>query len=66
MPIAPGLLTCVKTLAVQQQESKAGLQWIFPFVSTHKKKQNAGFTKIVKPIESKVSFTNWTKKNFAL
>jgi hypothetical protein len=59
MPIAPGLLTCVKTLAVQQQEeSKAGLQWIFPFVSKQNKqnKQNAGFTKNVKPVESKVGF----------
>jgi hypothetical protein len=28
----PMVLTCVKTLAPQQQESKAGLQWIFPFV----------------------------------
>jgi hypothetical protein len=45
MPIAPGLLTCVKTLAVQQQEeSKAGLQWNFPFVSKQKNKnKNAGF-----------------------
>ncbi len=51
----PRALTCVKTLAPQQQESKAGLQWIFPFVS--EKREKACFTKIVKPLESKVSFT---------
>jgi hypothetical protein len=34
----PKALTCVKTLALQQHESKAGLQWIFPFVFFFKTK----------------------------
>jgi hypothetical protein len=43
-------------LAAQQEESKAGLQWIFPFVSKQKTKCWL-YKNCKKPFESKVGFS---------